>query len=78
MFTLIFTLMIKMIKTLPVTGSISIIFIIISSKNQVKLFLNTLIVMLKFITFMLLQNDQVNFEFYFHKFFVIFQGTIHL
>ena len=32
--------------------------------------------MLKFITFMLLQNEQDNFEFYFHKFVVIFQGTI--
>ena len=67
-----------MIETLPVTGSVSIIFIIISSKNQGKQFLNTLIFMLKFITFMLLQNEQVNFKFYFHNFVVIFQGTILL
>ena len=70
--------MIQMIETLPVTASVSIIFIIISSKNHGKRLLNTLIVMLKFITFMLLQNEQVNFKFYFHEFLVIFQGTIHL
>ena len=50
--------MIKMIETL--TGSVSIIFIIRQCKNQGKQFLNTLIFMLKFITFMLLQNEQVN------------------
>ena len=63
-----------MIETLPVTGSVSIIFIIRQCKNQGKQFLNTLIFMLKFITFMLLQNEQVNFKFDFHEFFVIFQG----
>ena len=50
-----------MIETLPVTGSVSVIFIIISFKNQGKQILNTLIFMLKFVTFMLLQNEQVKF-----------------
>ena len=49
-------LMITMIETLPVNGSVSIIFQIRQCKNQGKQFLNTLIVMLKLITFMLLQN----------------------
>ena len=65
-----------MIETLPVTGSVSMIFIIISSKNQGKRFFNTLIFMLKFITFMLLENEQVHLKFDFHDFFSIFNTSL--
>ena len=82
MFTLIFTLYNDKNNRNTAShwhcGSVSIIFIIISSKNQGKRFKKILICMLKFITFKLLQNEQVNFKFDFQTFFVIFQVTIHL
>ena len=70
-------IMIKMIETLPVTDIVSNIFIVIQWKYQGKMLLNTHICMLSSLTFMLLQNEQVNFKFFFMIFF-IFQGTLYI